>query len=143
MFTNPLNSVSPLDAVIGCFRSHMLGRALPEPNEVIIYPLSRRVSVKPDAAESLVDTLGTVLMWTYTLVEVTASWWHTTEGDLIVRVHGRGAGDLRLSVFGAAPFDQCCGLVNLAPGHEESVTVDELYTLHTLLRENQHTREVA
>jgi hypothetical protein len=86
--------------------------------------------------------LGNVLMWTYTLAEVTASWWHTDEGDLIVRVWGRGAGGLRLTVFGAAPFDQCCGLVPLTPGQEENVTVDELYTLHNLLRENQHTRQV-
>ncbi len=95
------------------------------------------------AAQSLVDTLGNVLMWAYTLVEVTASWWHTTEGDL----HCRGPMavapvTLRLSVFGAAPFDQCCGLVPLTPGHEEKASRSTSCTpSHTLLREHmQHDR---
>lgn len=142
MSTNTFNASSPLDTVIGCFRSHLLSRALPEPVEVSIYTLSRRVSVKPDAAQSLVHTVENVLKWADTLTEVTASWWHTKEGDLIVTVHGRGAGDIRLMVFGAGPFDQCRDLVTLAPDHSEDIALVELYTLHSRLRDNPHAREV-
>lgn len=143
MSTNTLSVTSSMDTVLGRFRSHMLGRALPTPVTVTFYPTTGDVSVQPAGDLTLASKLGNVLVWAYTLVDVTASWWHTSDDALHVSITGRGAGGTRIKVYGGGPFAECCGLVTLAHGEKEGVSLDELYTLVSLLRDGQHEREVA
>jgi hypothetical protein len=132
-----------MDSLFGRFRSHLLGRALPALASVSFYPGSGEVSVQPFGGPDLVGRLGNVLVWAFTLTEVTATWWHTTDDRLHVSINGRGAGGVRIHVYGGGPFAECCGLVSLAHDEREGVSLDELYTLLSLLRDGQHEREVA
>jgi hypothetical protein len=138
MSTNDALAVSStVDSLIGGFRSHVLGRSLPAPAYVHLDVMSREVSVQPLHDADLASTLGNLLLWAHTLSEVTAEWWHTRSGNLHVTVHGRTIGGLHLSVYSGAAFDECADLVHLAVDQSEGVSLDELYTLACLLRENQ------
>ena len=56
---------------------------------------------------------------------------------------GRTTGGTRMRVYGGGDFSECQGLVRLATGQREGVSLAELYTLVGLLREAHHDREVA
>lgn len=139
-----LTTQSTTDSLIGAYRSHVLGRNLPDPATLNFFPSTRQIAVQPSAGLDLCSRLGGVLVWACTLTDVTASWWHTPDDALHVRVSGRTAGGTRLRVYGGGPFAQCCGLVSLGLNEQEGVSLDELYTLVSLLREHgQHDREAA
>ncbi len=139
-----LTTQSTTDSLIGAYRSHVLGRNLPDPASVDFIPSTREILVQPRGGLDLASRLGNLLVWAYTLSDLTASWWHTPDDALHVRVSGRTAGGTRLRVYGGGPFAQCCGLVSLDLDEKEGVSLDELYTLVGLLREHgQHEREVA
>ena len=139
-----LTKPSTTDALIGAYRSHVLGRNLPDPATLNICPTTRQIAVQPGAGSDLCSRLGGVLVWACTLTDVTASWWHTPDDALHVTVSGRTAGGIRLRVYGGGAFAECCGLVSLGLDEQEGVSLDELYTLVGLLREHgQHEREVA
>lgn len=88
-----------------------------------------------------------MLVWAYSLTDVTAQWWRTPRHGLHVSILGRTAGGTRMRVYGSVDFTQCEGLVRLAVDQKEGVSLDELYILVGLLREArrdaQHEREVA
>jgi hypothetical protein len=85
------------------------------------------------------DHLGELLLWAYTLDQVSAQWWHTPDGRLHLSIHGRASTGVALKVYGAISFDHCAGLVQLSPGEAEGVSLDEIYTLLGLLREHHTT----
>jgi hypothetical protein len=136
MSTNKaLTIASTVDSLIGGFRAHVMGRSLPAPAYVHLDVLSREVSVQPLCPPDLVGTLGHLLLWAHTLADVTANWWRTAEDRLHVTVHGRTSGGLRVDVYSSGQFSDCAGLVRLDPNESENVSLDELYTLTCLLRE--------
>jgi hypothetical protein len=136
MSTNKILTIaSAVDSLIGSFRAHVLGRSLPAPASVHLDVHSHEVSVQPLCPPDVAGTLGNLLLWAHTLNEVTADWRRTLGGRLHVTVHGRTSGGLRMDVYGGCEFSDCADLVRLNPGESESVSLDELYTLACLLRE--------
>ncbi|MBB4903989.1 hypothetical protein [Actinophytocola algeriensis] len=139
-----LTKPSTMDSLIGAYRSHVLGRNLPDPASLDFTPSTRLIMVQPSGGLDLSSRLGGLLVWAYTLTDLTASWTHTADDRLHVGVNGRTAGGARITVYSGGPFAECCGLVPLAHDQREGVSLDELYTLVGLLREHgQHEREVA
>jgi hypothetical protein len=138
-----LTTPSTMDSLIGAYRSHVLGRNLPDPASVDFTASTRGIMVQPGGVD-LSSRLGNILVWAYTLSDLTASWTRTPENRLHIRVNGRTAGGTTLTVYGGSTFADCCGLVTLGLDEREGVSLDELYTLVGLLREHgQHEREVA
>src|SRR6476469_1035068 len=135
MTNNTLTMASTVDSLIGAYRSHVLGRPLPLPVSVDFTPGPREIGVQVGAGPKLGPCLARLLLWTYTLADVTAQWWHTPSNNLHVTVHGRTAGGARMRVYSSGPFTDCLGLVRLDLGEKEGVSLDELYTLTALLRE--------
>jgi hypothetical protein len=138
---------STLDLLIGGYRAHVHGRSLPTPVHVAFLPGEGAIHVQPGGGLDLARKLGNLLLWATTLAEVTAEWSHTDSGRLHVSVHGRAASGVRFLVYGGGDFSTCLGLVSLAVGEFEGVSLDELYTLAGLLREAreaaQHERGAA
>jgi hypothetical protein len=130
-----LTIASTVDSLIGGFRSHLLGRSLPAPAFVHLDVLDRQVSVYPGGGLELVTKLGNLLLWAHTLTEVTAEWWRTDGDRLHVMVCGRTSGGLRMEIHCGGDFDQCTGLVALGMEERDGVSLDELYALVCLLRE--------
>lgn len=141
--TKTLTTTSTVDSLIGAFRAHVLGRTLPAPVVVTLYPSDREIVVQPEGALDTAGQLGNVLMWACTLSDVTADWSHTKDGRLHVSVHGRTSGGARMQVYGGGRFADCRGLVPLERGQSEGVSLDELYALVGLLREAQQQRGAA
>lgn len=138
---------STVDSLLGAYRSHVLGRSLPAPVAVGFMPSQREIDVQPCGGVDLCTHLANMLVWAYTLADLTAQWWHTADNGLHVTITGRTAGGTRMRVYGGGDFSECYGLVRLAAGQREGVSLDELYILVGLLREAtrdaQHEREVA
>jgi hypothetical protein len=143
MTTNMLPVPSTLDLLMGGFRAHAHGRSLPAPVLVAFRPGQGLVEIQPGGGLDLVRNLGNILLWASTLAEVTARWTHTPEGRLHVSVGGRGASGARFLIYGGGEFAKCLGLVQLAAGQRDGVSIDELYALVCLLRDVQHEREAA
>jgi hypothetical protein len=129
MTTNMLPVPSTLDLLIGGFRAHAHGRSLPVPVLVAFRSGEGLVEVQPEGGLDLARSLGNVLLWAATLAEVTARWTHRPEGRLHVSIRGRGASGVRFLVYGGGEFAECLGLVQLASGQREGVSLDELYAL--------------
>jgi hypothetical protein len=137
-------SSTTLAILINGLRAHLRDYRLPEPATVSLEPTIRRVSFQAGASPNELDRLGELLLWVYTLDEVSAEWWHTPSGDLHITIQGRCIACVRFRVYGGMPFGCCAGLVQLASGASEGVSMDELYTLLVLLREHQESiKEVA
>ena len=143
MTTNTLTTTSTMDSMIGAYRAHVLGRPLPTPASLDFTPGRREIGVQPAGGMDLCTCLANLLVWAYTLTDVTAEWWHTPNGSLHVTVTGRTAGGTRMKVYSGGAFTKSLGLVGLGVGEKEGVSLDELYTLTALLREAQHEREAA
>src|SRR5262245_60097291 len=143
MTTNALTRTSTVDSLIGAYRAHVLGRPLPAPVELRFIPSQKEIIVQPEGGLDFVRKLGNILLWAYTLTDVTAEWWHTPNDRLHITVDGRTNTGTRFSVYGGCEFTQCHGLIRLDPDQKEGVSIDELYTLANLLREAQHEREAA
>jgi hypothetical protein len=141
--TTTLTVPSPVDALLGAYRAHVLGRSLPVPAAVGFTPSVREVDVQPGGGVDLCSHLASMLVWACTLTSVTARWWHTADHRLHVTIIGKTAGGTRMRVYGGGSFSECQGLVRLATGEKEGVSLDELYILVGLLREAQHEREAA
>ena len=138
---------SAVDSLLGAYRAHVFGRSLPVPVGLGFSTSVREIDVQPGGGADLCTHLAGILVWAYTLTDVTAQWWHTSEHGLHVTVLGRTAGGTRMRIYGGGDFTQCQGLVRLAAGQKEGVSLDELYALVGLLREAVHSaqpeREVA
>lgn len=143
MTTNTLTTTSAMDSLIGAYRSHVLGRPLPTPVSLDFTPGQREINVQTGGGQDLCSCLANLLVWAYTLTEVTAEWWHTPEHNLHVTVTGRTSGGTRMRVYTGGFFAKCQGLVRLDVAEREGVSLDELYTLTALLRDAQHEREAA
>jgi hypothetical protein len=134
--TNALVIASTVDSLIGGFRSHLLGRSLPAPAYVQLDLYQRRVSVQITSGTlGLADELANLLLWAHTLTDVTAHWWRTSDDRLHINVDGRTSGGLRMHLYTGGGFAETHELVRLAPDENDSVSLDELYTLAGLLRE--------
>jgi hypothetical protein len=136
-----------VDSLLGAYRAHVLGRTLPVPVALGFTPSQQEIDVQPGGGVDLCSHLASMLVWAHTLSDVTARWWHTSDHGLHVTILGRTAGGTRMRVYGGGDFSECHGLVRLATGQKEGVSLDELYTLVGLLREAtrdaQHDRVVA
>jgi hypothetical protein len=141
MTTTTLTTTSTVDSLIGAYRSHVFGRTLPTPVMLNVTPGLRVISVQPGGTD-VTSRLANVLVWAYTLADVTAQWWHTPDQWLHVNVTGRTSGGARMRVSAGGSFDAFHGLVPLTVNESENVSLDELYTLVGLLREaQQETRQ--
>ena len=123
-----------LEFLAGAFWAHLKDHPLPEPCAVTLHPRTPEVEVQVAASEP-VRHLGELLLWAYTLDQVTATWRRTDRDGLHLTLHGRSRGGARFCVFGGIPYTRCAELVPLAVGESEGVSVDELYTLRDLLGE--------
>lgn len=143
MVNNALITTTTMDSLIGGYRAHVLGRPLPVPVSVQFNLYGPAVAVQPDGGLDTIRHLGNILVWAYTLTDVTARWWRTRDDRLHVSVRGRTAGGVRMHVFGGCEFAECLGLVALELEQQEGVTLDELYAFVGLLREAQPHKGVA
>jgi hypothetical protein len=143
MNSNILATTSAVGSMLGAFRAHIRGRVLPAPVSLSFEASTREIWLQPEGGANLVQQLANVLLWAYTLSDVTATWQHTLEGRLHVSIHGRTASGTRMKVYGGGSFTDCLDLVPLSAGEAEGVSVDELFTLLALLRDGQHEQEVA
>jgi len=115
---------------------------LPEPALVSFEPTVNRITIQAGGQQDPLNHLAELLLWAYTLVQVTAQWWHTRDGHLHLTIHGRTAAGMAVKVYGAIPFDSCVGLVPLALDESEGVSLDEIYTLLGLLRDHHQALTV-
>ena len=111
---------------------------LPEPALVSLEPTVNRITIQAGGSQDPLNHLAELLLWAYTLEQVTAQWWHTRDGNLHLTIHGRTASGVALKVYGGIPIDSCAGLVPLAADESEGVSLDEMYTLLGLLRDHHH-----
>ena len=63
---------TPVDALLGAYRAHVLGRSLPVPAALGFTPSTREIEVQPGGGVDLCSHLASVLVWAYTLTDVTA-----------------------------------------------------------------------
>lgn len=144
MPSNILATTSATGSLLSAFRAHVRGRVLPVPISLLFSGGGdREIVVQPEGALDLATQLGNVLLWAYTLSDVTAMWWRTDEDRLHVSIRGRTISGARMRVYGGGPFSDCLGLVPLGLDETDGLSIDELYLFVTQLRDRQHEREVA
>lgn len=140
----PADLASVVDMLMRAYRAHVHGRRLPAPVTVSFCARKQEIEVLPDGGTDVARHLGNVLLWGHTLADVSATWWRTRSGNLHVSVRGRTSIGVRVLVYGGGDFADCAGLVALDPDQTDGVSLDELYALVCLLRENQQNdRQVA
>jgi hypothetical protein len=137
MPSNILATTSVTGSLLSAFRAHVRGRVLPAPISLTFDGKGREIAVQPEGALNLAAQLGNVLLWAYTFSEVTAKWWRTDGDRLHISVRGRTLSGARIRVYGGGHFDECLGLVALAPNEADGVSVDELYLFLSQLREGK------
>jgi hypothetical protein len=128
-----------LPALTEAWRAFLRDYPVAEPAMVSLEPTLYRISIQAGHHQNTLDHLGELLLWAYTLDQVSAQRWHTPDGSLHLSTDGRAGTDVALKVYGGIPFDHCAGLVRLAVGEAEGVSLAELYTLLGLLREHHTT----
>jgi hypothetical protein len=127
-----------LTALTEAWRAFLRDYPLTEPAMVSLEPTHYRISIQAGQHQNALDLLGE-LLWAYTLDQVSAQWWHSPGGRLLISIDGRASTGVALKVYGAISFDHCAGLVQLTPGEAEGVSLNEIYTLLGLLREHHTT----
>lgn len=137
MSSNILATTSCVGSLLSAFRAHIRGRVLPAPISLLFDAKSREIAVQPEGVPDLATQLGNVLLWAYTLSEVTAMWWRTDGDRLHVSVRGRTVSGARIRVYGGGHFSKCLGLVELGPDESDGVSIDELYLFLSQLREGK------
>jgi hypothetical protein len=128
-----------LRALTEAWRAFLRDCPLAEPAVVSLEPTLYRISIQAGHHQDALDHLGELLLWAYTLDQVSARWWHTPGERLHISIHGRTSTGVAPKVYGAIPFDHCAGLVQLTPGDSEGASLDEIYTLLGQLREHHTT----
>ena len=137
MTTHPAST--RLSALTEAWRAFLRDHPVAEPAVVSLEPTFDRITIQAGHHRDPLDHLGELLLWAYTLDQISTTWWHTPQGSLHITIHGRTSTGVALHVYGAIPFTHCAGLVPLAPGDSEGVSLDEIYTLLGLLREHHTT----
>lgn len=135
--SNILATTSATGSLLSAFRAHVRGRVLPAPISLLFDAGGREIAVQPEGSEDLATQLGNVLLWSYTLSDVTAKWWRTDGDRLHVSIRGRTMSGARMRVYGGGHFSECLGLVALGPNETDGVSIDELYLFLSQLRENR------
>ncbi|MFD4192873.1 hypothetical protein [Amycolatopsis thermoflava] len=123
-----------LETLTRAFWGHLRDFPLPEPCRVTLHPGVPEIQVQVAPGEAGTH-LAELLLWAYTLDQVTATWWRTEQNNLHITIRGRSQGGAHFLVYGGVAWRHCGGLVQLANGAREGVSVDELYTLRMLLDE--------
>jgi hypothetical protein len=141
--TTPTNtSATRLATLTEAWRALLHNCPLPEPALVSLEPTINRITIQAGGRHDPLNHLAELLLWAYTLEQVTAKWWHTRHGHLHLAIHGRTAAGMAVKVYGGIPFGSCAGLVPLAPDESEGVSLDEIYTLLGLLRDHHQALTV-
>jgi hypothetical protein len=136
--TTPTNtSATRLTTLTEAWRALLHDCPLPEPALASLEPTINRITIQAGGQQDPLDHLAELLLWAYTLEQVTAQWWHTRDGNLHLTIHGRTTAGIAVKVYGAIPFTHCAGLIPLAPDESEGVSLDEIYTLFGLLRDHR------
>lgn len=137
MPSNILATTSVTGSLLSAFRAHVRGRVLPAPVSLAFDAKSREIAIQPDGVLDLATQLGNVLLWAYTLSDVTAKWWRTDGDRVHISVRGRTLSGARIRVYGGGHFSECLDLVPLGPNETDGVSVDELYLFLSQLREGK------
>jgi hypothetical protein len=137
MPSNILTTTSTTGSLLSAFRAHVRGRVLPAPISLLFDASGPEIAVQPEGTLDLATQLGNVLLWAYTLSDVTAKWWRTDGDRLHISIRGRTLSGARIRVYGGGHFSECLGLVALGPNETDGVSVDELYLFLSQLRENR------
>jgi hypothetical protein len=141
--TTPLNTKgTSLATLTETWRALLTDCPLPEPALVSLEPTVNRITIQAGVRQDPLNHLAELLLWAYTLEQVTAQWWHTRDGHLHLTIHGRTPAGVAVKVYGGIPFDSCAGLVPLALDESEGVSLNEIYTLLSLLRDHHHALTV-
>jgi hypothetical protein len=138
MTTYPETTNTRLATLTEAWRALLTDCPLPAPAVVSLEPTVNRITIQAGGRQDPLDHLAELLLWAYTLEQVTARWWHTRDGHLHLTIHGRTTTGVTFKVYGGIPFAHCAGLVPLAPDESEGVSLDEIYTLLGLLRDHHH-----
>jgi hypothetical protein len=142
--SNIVTTTSVVGSLLSAFRAHIRGRVLPAPISLSFDAKGREIAIQPEGALDLATQLGNVLLWAYTLSDVTAKWWRTDSDRLHISVTGRTISGARVRVYGGGHVSECLHLVALGPNETDGVSIDELYLFQSQLRDRrQHEREVA
>jgi hypothetical protein len=128
-----------LTALTKAWRAFLRDCPSAEPAMVSLEPTLSRISIQAGHHHNALDHLGELLLWAYTPDQVSTRRWHTPDGRLHISIDGRASTGVALKVYGGIPFGHCAGLVQLAVGESEGVSLDEIYTLLGLLREHDTT----
>jgi hypothetical protein len=104
-----------LTALTEAWRAFLRDCPVAEPAMVSLEPTLSRISIHAGHHQDALDHLGELLLWAYTLDQVSARWWHTPGGSLHLSIDGRAGTGVALKVYGAIPFEHCAGLVQLTP----------------------------
>ena len=131
-----MNGRSELHRLLSAVWGHLEDYRLPEPWSVTfeLYRSEVQVQIRPG---SPVARLADLLAWAYSFEEITVRWRRLDLRSLHTTVHGRTSAGVWFRVYGGIDFTDTCGLVPLAPGDTEVVTVEELHIFHDLLAEQQ------
>jgi hypothetical protein len=70
--SNILATTSAVGSLMSAFRAHVRGRVLPAPVSLGFDAKSREIAIQPEGQTNLITQLGNVLLWAYTLSDVTA-----------------------------------------------------------------------
>jgi hypothetical protein len=128
-----------LTALTEAWRAFLRDCPLAGPAMVSLEPTHYRITIQAGHHQNALDHLGELLLWAYTLDQVSAQWSYTPDGRLHLSIDGRRSTGVALKAYGGIPFDHCADLVHLAVGESEGVSLDEIYTLLGLLREHHTT----
>jgi hypothetical protein len=137
MPSNILATTSITGSLLSAFRAHVRGRVLPAPISLTFDAKSREIAIQPEGVLNLAAQLGNVLLWAYTLSDVTAKWWRTDGDRIHISVRGRTFSGARMRVYGGGHFSECLGLVALGPDETDGMSIDELYLFLSQLREGK------
>lgn len=137
MASTTLVPMTTVDDLMNAYRSHVAGTSLPVPCMIQFMVLSRSIDVQPGGNRKTIEHLVHLLHWVHTLHEVSVQWWRPGGSDqLHITVIGRSPTGVGFRVYCGIDYVAVDGLVRLAPGAQESVSVDELHLLVGLLRED-------
>jgi hypothetical protein len=107
MTTYPQTTSTRLVTLTEAWRALLTEYPLPEPALVSLEPTVNRITIQAGGRQDPLNHLAELLLWAYTLEQVTAKWWHTRHGHLHLTIHSRTAAGMVVKVYGGIPFDSC------------------------------------